>query len=132
MFIHSVTLVWFLIINKNNMDIPSNAQVEIKVNVDITKDQLQNDSAEKFQVELSYEVPIESYTSQDGTVIKGKDLTKTVKVYTTSKELQKLSQSLQIDIDNHASLLARKAKVDSLVPEVLSATELAVTNLQIK
>lgn len=115
------------------MKIPTDPVSEIKVNVDITADQVQPDSAQKLQVVLNYDTPVDSYTSPDGTIITGDNLVKKAGVTITSDDLKRHSEELgrvitQIQ-DQLDQAVAEKNTVDGLIPQVVDATETAVLDL---
>lgn len=99
----------------------------IKVNIDITKDQILPDSASKLQVEIATDETVAEYHSPDGTRVTGDNLVVTKIELTNLKDLQVESAYLGEEI---IRLQAEKDRIDALIPSVEEATNQAIINLR--
>lgn len=97
---------------------------EINVNVDITADQVQVDSAENLQVTIKNTSEVKDYALSDGSILTGTLIKPEV---TTLKGLQNELNSIDNQI---ATLQARKIELESLITPVTNKVNEAVASLQ--
>jgi hypothetical protein len=100
----------------------------IKVNVDITKDQIQPDTAENLQVTIKEITQVASYTDLNGETVEGDNLKiVTSKKITTLKTLREevLAKDSAIEI-----LMVEKNALNNLITEVETEVNTALTTLQ--